>query len=615
MRVTRTTSRALQKQQQGGHRDGDTKRSPGITIDKLPGEILLEIFDSYRQCLELEQMSNHERAWNGRNGWFILAHVCQNWRCVVLASPSRLHIRLFFAVHTPTRAAVLRNLPPLPIVIDYSTDAWTSSMQIRMVSLLEHSERVHRIAYRGSGVGLKKVLAAMNHTFSALESLEIHRTDTLTLDFPAALRCSIHRLRRLKFLGAPSSFLSQLLSSTTSLTHLCLTTHSFFFSSLPIHLTTMPFLRFLALEMYSPRNLGTTIPAPPVKTEDIFPLPELTHFHFDGQKADLEVLVAGLAAPSLKSLQVMCYDHTGTAFSISHLSRFIRDVKRRVSAVNINIGCGHFTISMLHSIDDSPFKIEIIPQGVATLILQIVTALSTLSATLATVEELLLTAASNTEAPSFPWWILTGPILWRGLLENFCNVKILRIRGTVLLDVVKFLEQDDGKSALDLLPALEQIELYAAVRHEVLGESQPASRFEWFEPFAAARQRAGRPVKVSWNADLLPPNYFLYKVPCRPQPEYAVGIPPCIRCCANIPSCIFARLSRRVALWVPVDARGRLPEGGSNVTLVDDPCEGSVSCPNWKRQCTHATPAPSILYDRAGGGTSTLTLGINLASR
>src|SRR5258708_14705304 len=56
--------------------------------DKLPEDVLLEIFDVYRQLYELQ--SGYEKLWNSR--WFRLAHVCQSWRRVVLFSSSRLRL-------------------------------------------------------------------------------------------------------------------------------------------------------------------------------------------------------------------------------------------------------------------------------------------------------------------------------------------------------------------------------------------------------------------------------------------------------------------------------------------------------------------------------------------
>ena len=231
--------------------------------------MLLEIFDCYRRRFEYVP----ERTWNGRNGRFNLAHVCQKRRCIVLASPSRLQLQLFFTVDTPTRAttAVLRGLPFLPIVTDYTIDAWTSSMHSLMVSVVRHSERVYRIACHELDVDLTKSFATMSHPFPALESLEINEIcgpDTQTLDFPAALRCSTDRLRRLEFWGTPASFWSQLLSSATGPPYLFVTIYPVFSSSpsplLPIHLKSMRFLRFLGLQMFPPFAPGITRPAPPI---------------------------------------------------------------------------------------------------------------------------------------------------------------------------------------------------------------------------------------------------------------------------------------------------------------------------------------------------------------
>lgn len=65
----------------------DTEHSPSSTINHLPGEVVLEIFDSYRQDVD---PYNHQ--WRGKHVWVILAHVCRKWRAVVFASASRLDL-------------------------------------------------------------------------------------------------------------------------------------------------------------------------------------------------------------------------------------------------------------------------------------------------------------------------------------------------------------------------------------------------------------------------------------------------------------------------------------------------------------------------------------------
>lgn len=89
-----------------------------MTIDKFSEDVLLGIFDAYRQLYE----SNHryEKIWNSRGGWFKLTHVCRSWRRLVRFSPSRLHVHLLFTLHRSSSVTMLKNLPPLPILVDYA---------------------------------------------------------------------------------------------------------------------------------------------------------------------------------------------------------------------------------------------------------------------------------------------------------------------------------------------------------------------------------------------------------------------------------------------------------------------------------------------------------------
>ncbi|KAH9990663.1 hypothetical protein BJV74DRAFT_987796, partial [Russula compacta] len=59
----------------------DSEQSPKLTINKIPDETRLEIFDSYRK-----HFTNDQSLWNRRPKWFKLIHVCRKWRRIVLAS-------------------------------------------------------------------------------------------------------------------------------------------------------------------------------------------------------------------------------------------------------------------------------------------------------------------------------------------------------------------------------------------------------------------------------------------------------------------------------------------------------------------------------------------------
>jgi hypothetical protein len=91
-----------------GQHNTNNQVFPSATIDDFPYEVLFEIFDSYRQISQLER--DYERTWNSNKGGFKLIHVCRKWRQVVLTSPTRLHLRLFFTERKPVCGRAIATL-------------------------------------------------------------------------------------------------------------------------------------------------------------------------------------------------------------------------------------------------------------------------------------------------------------------------------------------------------------------------------------------------------------------------------------------------------------------------------------------------------------------------
>ena len=110
-----------------------------------------------------------------------------------------------------------------------------------------------------------------------------------------------------------------------------------------------------------------------------------------------------------------------------------------------------------------------------------------LSGKLATVEELLIVFTTDT----YP--ARNHTILWRSFLQQFHNVKILRVEHTDVVDITHTLLPDD-ETTVDFLPMLEEIEM-----RTYFPQSQPVSELAMitFHQSIVARQEAGRPVKVS----------------------------------------------------------------------------------------------------------------------
>jgi hypothetical protein len=62
-----------------------------LTIDNLPDDVLLEIFDFYFPVLGYQYFHTKRIV----ESWQSLVHVCRRWRCLVFGSPRRLNLRLF----------------------------------------------------------------------------------------------------------------------------------------------------------------------------------------------------------------------------------------------------------------------------------------------------------------------------------------------------------------------------------------------------------------------------------------------------------------------------------------------------------------------------------------
>ncbi|KAH9079644.1 hypothetical protein EDB83DRAFT_1296462 [Lactarius deliciosus] len=468
-----------------------------VTIDKLPEDVLLEIFGAYRQDMELQP--RYEKVWNSRNGWFKLAHVCRSWRRVVLSSPFHLHVHLLFTPRRSSRAGVLSRLPPLPILIDYCAASWTGREVNPAVVAIRHRSRVRGIAFRRSYTDTTaKLLRSLSHPFPKLESLEIYPTYgwcSQGLILPTTfLSGSASCLRRLTLRDVVPRSLSPLLSSATGLVELALTLRVVY-GALPeasfiASLQRMSCLRRLELDLHCrPNDIPSEFgPPPPASAGEVVPLSKLTHLIFTGYRLYLQALVVRLAAPTLQHLNVTLYGQSFHFFPISHLCKFIRDTGCQFTTVHLcrsRLKLKFCAGTGPQSVDDQPFRI-IIPVPVS-----LVQMGQELSGPLSTVEKVIITW--DVESSSTGTVGHVEPDQWRGFFSHVPQVKMVRVPAKAALDVAHSFQQG-GEPVLDLLPALERVKVLSTVGRD----NVYVSGCDAFEPLIAARQRAGRPIRLSW---------------------------------------------------------------------------------------------------------------------
>ena len=131
-----------------------------MAIDVLPGDLLLEVFDLYRE------RETHRPFGKPDWGWTTLAHVCRRWRGIILASPQRLRLRITCTPMTPVETC-LDIWPPFPIAIicfpsSFAGHKFKGEGEQNIIAALEHRERISDIHILDpDGSSLERWLVAM----------------------------------------------------------------------------------------------------------------------------------------------------------------------------------------------------------------------------------------------------------------------------------------------------------------------------------------------------------------------------------------------------------------------------------------------------------------------
>ena len=290
-----------------------------ISIDALPDDILLEIFNSHGYDYTYQE--EREKVWQK------LVHVCRRWRCIVLGSPRRLNLQLVCTTRTPVRD-MLDVWPAFPLIIESSGHPRGSMDNI--IVALGCTDRVHQISLRIVQSFSLDILLAMQHPFPELTRLVLSLDDETVPVFPDSfLGGSAPRLESLLLYDIPFPGLPKLLSSATHLYTLQLENipHSGYFSpnAMVAALSTLTSLQSLTLVFESPRSCPDQASRlPPPKTRSV--LPVLTYFEFKGVSEYLDDLVACIDAPQLNKLEITFFNDI--VFDTPQLVRFISHTPR-----------------------------------------------------------------------------------------------------------------------------------------------------------------------------------------------------------------------------------------------------------------------------------------------
>lgn len=454
-----------------------------VTINVLPDDVLVEIFDFYRG------------QGGGIEAWIPLVHTCRKWRNIVFASPRRLNLQLICTARKPVREK-LGVWPPLPIVI--SSSVFPRSGMDNIIAALEHNDRLYQVKlYNFPSSLMEMMLAAVQRPFPALTSLWLEsREETAPIIPDSFLSGSAPlpflRLFRLNRIPFPFPGLRKLLLSATNLVRLELRRipHSGYISpeAMVTCLSTLTKLEVLELGLQSLRSHPVRESRrPPPRSRTV--LPSLTLLWFKGVSEYVEDLISRIDAPLLDYLSLTFFHRL--IFDTPHLAQFIgRTPKfKALNEANVFFESSSVYVSLTEILDStSGLEIRILcgqPDWELSALAQVCTSSFPL-ALVPTVEKLYILESRIAE---LSWQVDIENSQWLELLRSFVAVKEFYLCKKFAPRIAPTLQELVGERVTEVLPTLQGLFL------EELHPSGPVQ--ESVDQFVTARRLASHPMAVS----------------------------------------------------------------------------------------------------------------------
>jgi hypothetical protein len=472
-----------------------------VSIDVLPNDVLLEIFDFSANEHRPRRPSVYVIQ-SIIEAWHALVHVCRRWRSVVFGSPLRLNLELVCTAKTPARDMLDVWPPFLPLVIrshDYlkKDGNFPTEGVDNIIAVLERSDRVRQIGLTDvPNSHLEDILAAVQRPLPELTHLRIssHGGPFIDIFIPDSfLSGSAPRLQFISLNGISFPGLPKLLLSATHLSFLDLMNipHSGYISPevMVTALSVMTRLHYLSLEFRSPQSFPDhESQRPPPLTRSV--LPVLRSFTFKGVSEYLEYFVARIDAPRLNWFYITFFNQI--IFDTPQSIQFVNRAPALKALEKAHVGFqDNDAMVWLSSLTSRREGLYVkIPCGaldwqVSSLEQVCTSSLPPLSA----LEDLYIYKRPHSLRG---WRDNIENALWLELLHPFPAVKNLYLCKDFAPRIVPALQELVGGRTLEVLPTLQNIFL------EELQPSGPVQ--EGIEQFVAVRQVTSHPIAVSlWD--------------------------------------------------------------------------------------------------------------------
>ena len=464
---------------------GTEQVCPRVTINKLPDEVLLEIF-GFHMVYPLPPPSHKEDAWH------TLVHVCQRWRHVVFGSPRRLELRLLCA-----NRRLLNTLdiwPELPVIIHVDDEKLCQLPSVtNVIPVLKRNDRVCKVFIHNVPNSLLEELATVAGPFPALIKLELVSFKVEPPMLPDSfLGGSAPRLRSLDLWGISFPAVGKLLSSTSDLVTLSLGVipESAYISpdAMVTTLSALTRLKTLHLIFEIPQFWIDGASQRPLVSPRVV-LPALADFNFAGDCKYLENIVSRIDAP----LQCIALTFGELVFDVPHLRDFICRANILDAPYRANTSFSYFDacISLFQrkgGVESKVLNLKILCDISDLQVSSLAQACSWLLPPLPSLEHLDI---YNSGFSSSGWKYEADNSQWLDFLHLFITVKDLVLDKPFVLSVASALQGLAAEQATEILPVLQNIFL------ESTQSSGPVP--EGIARFITARKLSGHPVIVHYQ--------------------------------------------------------------------------------------------------------------------
>ena len=456
-----------------------------MTIDILPEDVLLEIFDHY--VAQAYEGGEYEE-------WQMLVHVCRKWRYAVFRSPLRLNLRILCIARTPVKEK-LAVWPALPIIVEQKSRLTTYG-EDNIVAALGHNDRVCRIDVDLSYPLQGRVLSAMQKTFLGLKDLSLYLDGVYDMAFrvpDSFLGGSAPDLRRLKLTCIPFPFpvIRKLLLSAPNLVILSLhdipPSGYFLPEAMVICLSALTRLKILFIGFEFPGSHPSLEGRRPPPTHTV--LPALTGLEFVGFIDYLEDLVARIDAPLLNRLYIRLSRWRPTTDDTPKLTQFLsRAPKLKAcdkACVTLYDSYANFAVL---GRDNLGLDLQILFYPLPARSMTHLCNSSFPQALIPMLETLYI--LSETASREY-WQILFTDYNFLDLFRPFTTVKNLYLTRGFVPPLASALQELDGERLTEVLPNLQCIFV------EDLPDQESEFVPEAMRQFIAARQLSYHPITIS----------------------------------------------------------------------------------------------------------------------